>query len=68
MELNQIMDQIMSAAIVVHKALGPGLLELANEECLCHELKERCVSFERQSLLINFNVPLLKDGIRRRIL
>ena len=123
MEINQISEQIIGASIDVHKALGPGLLESAYEECLCYELKERCVSFERQrplsvmykginldcgyrldllvmgsvvveikaleaiepiheaqlltylklggwklGLLINFNVPLLKDGIRRRIL
>ncbi len=123
MELNAITNQIIGAAIEVHKALGPGLLESAYEECLCRELTLRRIEFERQKplpveykgtrldcgyridlsvagavvveikaieaiapiheaqllsylklggwklgLLINFNVSVLKDGIRRRIL
>lgn len=117
---NDLSKQIISAAIEVHKALGPGLLESAYEECLCHELSLRKIPFERQKdlpvcyknvrldcgyrldilveklvivelktvehiqpineaqlltylklsnlwlgLLINFNVPLLKNGIKR---
>ena len=123
MDLNEITGQIIGAAIEVHRAVGPGLLESAYEACLCHELTLRRVAFERQKplpveykgvkldcgyrldlfvegtvvveikavetiqpiheaqlltylklggwklgLLINFNVPALKDGIRRRIL
>ncbi len=123
MDLNKITGEIIGASIEVHKALGPGLLESAYEECLCRELTLRSVRFERQSalpveykgvkldcgyridllaadavvveikavetiqpiheaqlltylklggwklgLLINFNVPVLKDGIRRIIL
>jgi GxxExxY protein len=123
MDLNRITEQIIGAAIEVHRVLGPGLLESAYEECLCHELRLRGVAFERQrllpvaykgvkfdcgyrldllvanavvveikaiesiepiheaqlltylklggwklGLLINFNVPVLKDGIRRRVL
>ena len=37
MEMNQLTGQIIGAAIEVHKALGPGLLESVYEECLCHE-------------------------------
>jgi len=114
---------IIGAAIDVHRELGPGLLESAYEECLCHELELRNLSCERQvslpvvykevkldcgyrldvivegtvvlelksieevlpiheaqlltylrlsgrpvGLLINFNVPILKDGITRRVL
>ena len=123
MEINQITEAIIGAAIEVHRALGPGLLKSAYEECLCHELTIRQVPFERQrslpvvykglhldcgyrldlvvadqvvveikaveqllpvheaqlltylklggwqaGLLINFNVPVLKQGIRRRVL
>ena len=123
MDANEITEQIIGAAIEVHRVAGPGLLESAYEECLCHELKLRGLSFERQrplpveykgikldcgyrldllventvvveikavsaiepiheaqlltylriggwkiGLLINFNVPVLKTGIRRRIL
>ncbi len=123
MELNRITENVNGAAIEVHRSLGPGLLESAYEECLCHELTLREIEFERQKplpvgykgvtldcgyrldllvegaviieikaieaihpvheaqlltylklglwklgLLINFNVPVLKDGIRRRFL
>lgn len=39
---------MIGAAIEVHRALGPGLLESAYEECLCHELHLRRLRFERQ--------------------
>ncbi len=123
MEGNRVTEEIIGAAIEVHRALGPGLLELAYEECLSRELNLRNVLFDRQlalpvdykglrldcayrldllvagrvvvevkaismisplqeaqllaymrltgcrlGLLINFNVPVLKNGIRRRIL
>ena len=123
MDLNEVTEHVIGAAIEVHKHLGPGLLESAYEECLCHELRLRGVPFERQrplpieykgvkldcgyrldllvtgevvvevkavtiiqgiheaqllsylklggwkiGLLLNFNVPVLRDGIRRRML
>lgn len=119
-EFDQITGGVIGAAIEVHRALGPGLLEAVYEECLCHELSLMGISFKRQvtlpiqykgisldcgyrldllieekvaieikaveriipvheaqlltylkiggwkgGLLINFNVPLLKSGIRR---
>lgn len=119
----EITERIIGAAIEVHRVLGPGLLESAYEECLCAELRERGVDYQRQiplpveykgtrldcgyrldllveevvvveikavsstepiheaqlmtylrlgrwrvGLLINFNVPLLRDGIVRRVL
>ncbi len=33
---NELTRQIIGAAIEVHKLLGPGLLESAYEDCLCH--------------------------------
>ena len=115
--------KIIGAAIEVHKILGPGLLESIYEDCLCHELKLREITFERQKpvdinykdlkmssgyridlivegsvvvelkavremnaifeaqlltymkisgckkgLIINFNVPVLKDGLKRMVL
>lgn len=113
---------IIGAAIEVHRALGPGLMESIYEECMCHELALHGIEFKRQltipisykdlkldcncradliigdvivelkavegilpiheaqlltymkllnkpvGLLINFNVPILKDGIKRRLL
>jgi GxxExxY protein len=123
MQVNEITHAIIGAAMEIHRNLGPGLLESAYEECLCHELTLRGIPFQRQvplpleykgvrleqgyrldlvvaeivvvevkaveiihpvyeaqlltylrlggfqvGLLINFNVPLLKDGIRRKVL
>jgi GxxExxY protein len=117
---NELSNEIIGAAIEVHRHLGPGLLESAYEQCLCRELSERGIPFQRQlplplqykgmsldcgyrldivvdnrvilelkaisalepihtaqvltylklsgyklGLLINFNVPALKHGIKR---
>ena len=59
MDINQLSSQIIGAAIEVHKTLGPGLLESAYEECLCHELHLHGVSLERQKQL-----PVLYKGKR----
>lgn len=40
--------EIRAAATEVHRELGPGLLESAYEECLCYELSQRDLAFERQ--------------------
>src|SRR6476620_3092682 len=88
-------EKIIGAAIEVHRHLGPGLLESAYEECLCHELRLRGLQFMRQvvvplrykdhllpvhtaqvitylkltlvdvGLLLNFNSPTIKQGLRR---
>ena len=123
MELNDITENIIGAAIEVHRTLGAGLLESVYEECLCYELESRGVVFHKQyavplsykdkvlnadykldlfvedsvvvelktvlkllpihdtqlitymklvgssvGLLINFNVPYLRQGIRRKVL
>jgi GxxExxY protein len=41
-------EQVIGAAIEVHRTLGLGLLESAYEECLCHELHLRGLAFKRQ--------------------
>jgi GxxExxY protein len=45
---DELTDRIIAACIEVHRCLGPGLLESAYEECLCHELSLRKLAFERQ--------------------
>jgi GxxExxY protein len=122
-DINDLTGKVIGAAIEVHKALGPGLLENIYEECLCIELGKRHIPFEKQKiidveykgvkletqyridilvnnsvivelkvcdqllpiheaqlltylkltglkvgLLINFNVPVLKEGIKRMVL
>jgi len=51
MNINKLTQVIIGAAIEVHRALGPGLLESAYEECLCRELSLQQIQFERQKLL-----------------
>jgi GxxExxY protein len=46
--VNEVTGQIIGAAIEVHRALGPGLLESAYQECMTHELMLRGVPFVRQ--------------------
>ena len=38
MHVNEICEKVIGCAIKVHKALGPGLLESAYEECLAAEM------------------------------
>jgi GxxExxY protein len=62
-------EQIIGAAIEVHKNLGPGLLESAYEECLCRELAMRSIPFERQvSLPVEYKGARLDCGYRIDIL
>ena len=46
-----ILNEIIGAAIEVHRTLGPGLLESTYEGCLLHELAERELYAERQQAL-----------------
>ena len=65
MSVNDITHEIIAAAIEVHRALGPGLLESVYEECLCRELTLRGISFERQrSLQVEFKGMRLDCGYR----
>ena len=57
-DINEITDKIIGAAIEVHRALGPGLLESAYEECLAYELRLHKLDVKRQ-----VEVPLVYKGI-----
>lgn len=56
---DQITEKIIGSAIAVHKALGPGLLESAYEECLCFELADAGLNFKRQVAL-----PVVYKGVK----
>lgn len=58
-DLNGISGNIIDAAISVHKALGPGLLESAYEACLKHELEKRNNRVETQ-----VELPVIYDGVK----
>ena len=58
-------EKIIGAAIEVHRHLGPGLLESAYEECLCHELSVRGLPFVRQlSFPVRYKGVALDCGYR----
>jgi len=57
-ENDTLTEKIIGAAIDVHRVLGPGLLESAYEECLCHELHLREIPFARQQPL-----PVVYKGV-----
>ena len=45
---SEVTKEIIAAAMEVHSALGPGMLESAYEECLIFELQQRGLKAERQ--------------------
>jgi len=63
--LNLVTHDIIGAAIEVHRFLGPGLLESAYLECLCHELRMRNVVFDRGiALPLRYKGLALEQGYR----
>ena len=44
----ELSDRVMGAAIEVHRALGPGLLESAYKRALCAELAHQGLPFETE--------------------
>jgi GxxExxY protein len=60
--INQLTEEIIGAAIEVHREKGPGLLESAYEACLSHELGLRGVMHARQVA-----VPLIYKGMTLEI-
>ncbi len=56
---NDLTQQIIGAAINVHRSLGPGLLESVYEECLCSELRFGSIPFDRQ-----VSLPLIYRDVR----
>lgn len=45
---SELTNRIIAAAIEVHRNMGPGLIESVYEVCLCHELAEQKLCYERQ--------------------
>jgi GxxExxY protein len=63
--LNDLTREVIGAAIEVHRALGPGLLESTYETCLAHELLQRQVCVERQkALMVNYKGVRIDCGYR----
>jgi GxxExxY protein len=58
-EINEITGKVVDAAMKVHSAFGPGLLESVYEACLAHELETRGLKVERQVA-----VPIIYDTVK----
>jgi len=76
LEIDQLGTRVIGLAIEVHKELGAGLLESSCEKAVAQLLpihEAQIITYLKQSnlklgYLINFNVQLLKDGIKRKII
>lgn len=69
METNKLTEKIIGCAIEVHRQLGPGLLESAYEECLCYELEQAGMKYERQKPVpVVYKTIKLDCGFRMDIL
>lgn len=56
---NEIGREVVDAAVKIHRALGPGLLESVYEVVLAHELMQRGLHVQRQQV-----VPIVYEDIR----
>ncbi|PWS32950.1 GxxExxY protein [Pedobacter paludis] len=53
--LKNLVYKVNGAAIEVHKALGPGLLECTYHKCMIHELKAKNINFKSELIIpINY--------------
>ena len=59
MEKDPLTGKVIGCAIEVHRALGPGLLESAYQQCLAHELRQNGISFR-----LEHPVPVEYKGVR----
>ncbi len=58
-EIENLARQAVDSAFLVHRELGPGLLESAYRDCFCHELSLRGIHFRKEIL-----VPLCYRGMK----
>lgn len=58
MKINELTEKVIGAAMEVHRALGPGLLESAYESCLARELAMQGITFEQQ-----VELPVVYRGV-----
>lgn len=59
-EFTELSKKVIGCAIEVHKTLGPGLLESAYRQCICHELSLNIISFNMEKPLpVNYKGCLL---------
>jgi GxxExxY protein len=59
LELNEISGQIIGAALKIHSAIGPGVLESVYQTCLLHELQQCGLTVKSQVAL-----PVVYENLR----
>jgi GxxExxY protein len=59
MDIEEVGKRIIGAAIKVHCALGPGLLESAYQKCLDYELRKTGLNVEGE-----ISLPIKYEGVR----
>ena len=57
MDIEAVATDVVDAAIKVHRALGPGLLESAYQHCLAYELRKR-----GRRVVTELALPVIYDG------
>jgi GxxExxY protein len=58
-EEERIGKEVVNSAYLIHKELGPGLLEKVYEVCFCHVLESKGFNVKRQ-----LDIPIVFDGIQ----
>jgi GxxExxY protein len=65
----ELTERVIGLAIEVHRHTGPGLLESVYEQCLCHELREAGIPFERQvAIPIRYKSLAIGEGFKADII
>ena len=66
---NELATIVVDIAFMVHRALGPGLLESVYEKCFCYELSHRKIPFVTQQFVsIEYKSLLVENGLRLDLL
>ena len=61
-------ERVIGLAIEVHRHTGPGLLESVYEQCLCHELRQADIPFDRQvAIPVIYKKIQISDGFKADI-
>lgn len=68
-QIELIATEIVDIAFIIHKQLGPGLLESVYEKCFCYELELRNITYNRQkSVSIIYDNLIIEDALKIDIL
>jgi GxxExxY protein len=66
---NEIGRRLLGCALIVHKRLGPGLLESTYEACLAHELRKAGIEHQRQlTMPLVYDDQVIETGYRLDLL